>query len=242
MLELRKLSVVVAILAPLGCDERDERETATAETAADDAAADENASAADDGAADDEGEGTEGGDEGEADSGASDDAPMPDPDGGADYGICLHTCNDAQDCCFDGIECGKYPNSWDCSAGVCIPLGCTGDADCTYIAGTTCELTNGFAQCVMVCASDADCITDLGEQCVGTTDEGAGFCVVTTGGCQSNEECNPDGTTSFVCTEGACLCDGDDDCANVGGTCELETGLCHCMGNSTCPEGFACAA
>jgi len=248
MLQLRKVLVFVAIVAPimLACDERNGADSGRAETAPGDdsaSAADDAADDADDGEAEAEDDGGTGGtDGGTADDGASDGAPMPDPNGGADFGICLQACSEPSHCCFDGIECGKYPNSWECNDdGVCIPLGCTGDGDCTYIAGTTCELTGGFAQCVMVCASDDDCITDLGERCIGVTDEGAGFCVIPNL-CAADDECNPDGTTSFVCTNGACLCDGDEDCGNFGGTCELETGLCHCTGNATCPDGLACAA
>ena len=186
---------------------------------------------------DDDSAGEESGedDDGDDDDGAADDG------GGAEFGFCVHACEEADDCCYEGVECGTYPNAWECNAGACAPLGCTGDGDCIYIENTTCQEAGGMAQCVKICEADADCIVDLGETCAGVTDGGQGFCVIPAPQCASDEECNANAESSFVCTDGMCLCDGDEDCAGIGESCDLDTGLCHCTGNATCPDGFACA-
>jgi len=179
----------------------------------------------------------------DGDDGGDDDGG--DDGGGAEFGFCVHACDEPEDCCFEGVECGTYPNAWECDAGACAPLGCTSDGDCVYIENTTCQMVgpedHAIGQCVMLCADDSDCIVDLGETCSGRTTDDKGFCVIPAPQCDANEQCNSDDSTSFVCTDGQCLCDGDDDCTNIGETCDLDTGLCHCTGNATCPDGFACA-
>jgi hypothetical protein len=224
---------MLCALLGFACDD-DRRQPPAADTNADGGADDGDA---DDGGADDGGAD----DGGEVDDGGDDDGGGGDDGGGAEFGFCVHACADAADCCFEGVECGTYPNAWECDGGACVPLGCASDDDCVYIQGTTCEMAGGIGQCVMLCEEDADCIVDLGETCSGRTDDDAGFCVIPAPQCGSNEECNSDDSTSFVCTDGQCLCDEDDDCASIGGTCDGDTGLCHCTGNASCPDGFACA-
>ena len=238
MLDPKIRTVALAVLAPLAfaCDlggDNDARQPVT--TAGESATKGDDP---DDGGEDDDGGEADGEDDGDDDGGDDDGG---DDGGGSEFGFCVHACDEAEDCCFEGVECGKYPNAWECNEGACAPLGCASDDDCVYIENTTCQMAGGIGQCVMLCEADADCIVDLGETCSGRTDDDVGFCVIPAPQCASNEECNPDDSTSFVCTDGQCLCDGDDDCANIGETCDLDTGLCHCTGNATCPDGFACA-
>jgi hypothetical protein len=59
--------------------------------------------------------------------------------------------------------------------------------------------------------------------------------------CETDKDC---GDTGLVCdvASGACLCDGDDDCAGPGqgGTCDLTNGFCTCTDAASCGEGFDC--
>jgi len=178
------------------------------------------------------------------DTGTTDaDTTAGDTTTGGDGGMfCLQACAAAEDCCFDGIECGTYPNAWECNDMICEPLGCTSDDDCALVEGTTCHDVDGFAMCVPTCTVETeaeDCLVKLGEACTGMTDDGMLYCQFDAS-CEEDVDCDPQGTTGFVCLDdNTCGCDGDDDCANTGGTCV--EGTCQCSGDS-CPEGFSCVA
>lgn len=130
---------------------------------------------------------------------------------------CLQTCVAAADCCPDFIEdCpGEYPWNVMCTDGLCEYGGCTGDDDCSFVVGLTCEDLGDVFACVPLCDSDDDCFEDAGETCSGATEDGLSYC-----------------TVPFVCTS-------DDDCQGFG-VCDLDTGDCVCD-DDVCPEGYECA-
>jgi hypothetical protein len=172
-----------------------------------------------------------------------------DTDTGGGGMFCQATCTEAVDCCPAGTEelgCpDEHPLAYECNAGLCEVQPCADDADCATVAGTVCLAVNDVNSCVATCTEETEaevCLVDFGETCSGMSDDGQMICQFSFM-CTSDKEC---GDTGLVCDEasGACVCDGDDDCASpgLGGTCDLATGFCGCTDDASCGEGFSCVA
>ena len=131
-------------------------------------------------------------------------------------GLCRRTCMLPADCCgaLDPCPGPDYPANVTCDAELCTPATCTTTQQCeAAIPGSSCEMVDGFAQCVVLCNDDAPCSAVGPDYTCGTpTDGGDLYC-------------------NRLCTTGAVVC---------AGTCDDATGLCVCESDLECVNGFRC--
>ncbi|WP_437338890.1 hypothetical protein [Sorangium sp. So ce394] len=130
------------------------------------------------------------------------------------YGYCAKGCATPADCCAPGqgnCPSDSYPTNYTCDEGICGAPQCASQDDCTN-GGTNpnkqCVPSGGVRQCVTPCSVDTDCSGRA--KCVGVDDVGKTFCRIESEPfvCTSTEECGGSGK----CVEGACVCEGNDDC------------------------------
>lgn len=139
---------------------------------------------------------------------------------GPEYGYCAQPCGAAADCCppdpnnEDMCPSASYPDNPECQNGACLPAQCATTADCTaFNPKHDCLPVGGFNSCKFPCDGNEDCVLPL--QCVGTDDNGNGFCLAPGGtGCSDDASCNGFGK----CVDTVCVCDVDTDCTFPGYT------------------------
>ena len=143
---------------------------------------------------------------------------------GPEYGFCAKPCADVAECCppdpnnEDMCPSASYPDNPECNDGACLPAQCATKEDCTvFNPKHDCIPISGFNTCFFPCASNDDCVLPL--QCIGTDDNGNGFCLAPGGtGCSDDASCNGFGK----CVDTVCVCDVDADCTFPGYTkCSL---------------------
>jgi len=139
---------------------------------------------------------------------------------GPEYGFCAKPCGVVGDCCppdpnnEDSCPSATYPDNPACDNGACLPAQCATTADCTvFNPKHDCLPVSGFNSCKFPCASNQDCVLPL--QCVGTDDNGNGYCLAPGGtGCSDDASCNGFGK----CVDTVCVCAVDADCSFPGYT------------------------
>ncbi len=173
--------------------------------------------------------------------------PPPTPDSG------LVTCSSNSECpngycdsaamrCVTGVRCNtgaQCPPSYTCDGrGVCIPGGCSTNAECAAVApGLVCDATSHRCAPGGACTTDAQCAsTPATPVCLG------GSCQPRTNQCQFDYQCTGMGQ---ACVDGRCVvgCTSAASCA-AGQTCT--NGRCAYPSSGTCstpcPSGQVCAS
>lgn len=158
------------------------------------------------------------------------------------------TATDARNCGGCLNDC-TMQNGKACISSVC---GCTRDTECRSgqsSATITCDTGTNLCHCdAAICRRGESCSRQGACSCNGQTAcTGSQTCCRSPAGCRdlgtdaaSCGACGHACATGFVCTAGACQCDGDGDCSNgTAGTCS--GGVCHCDGG-TCAAGERCLA
>jgi hypothetical protein len=178
-----------------------------------------------------------------ADNGCEQNALNANGNGELNCGGCGNNCN-MQGGSADGFEC-------DQGAGTQKFCGCSQTQECGVGGNGACNL--GLCTCTgqaTPCAPGEACAAGNLCTCNGGAGCGVGqTCCVSPAGCQnlltdatSCGACGHECSTGFVCTNGACRCDDNNDCnAGTGGTftCNVGTGVCTC-GAATCTAGQRC--
>ncbi len=164
---------------------------------------------------------------------------------------CFLACEEAVDCCGGEPMCeagvGTYPYSYTCEAdGTCGYSGCADSDECTLggvLMNQVCVQTEGIGFCWTACEMDQDCEDAflMGWTCTG--DDGAGGAYCEPPGCETDDDCPPNGTCE---ADGSCSypgCESDADCPaeGGGGVCNTDSGACECATADDCAEGYTCA-
>jgi hypothetical protein len=161
-------------------------------------------------------------------------------------GYCARSCDVTADCCpaVDAGCPGDYPKNYSCENGLCRAPVCQKDADCQPLLGRAagCRAVNGRVGCVILCASDGDCIIGAAPDggvtggatfgtCVGTADDGARICGGGPPRCTADSDC----LGKSHCADGRCGCLTDADCP-TGRHCQDRA--CGCATDAECAPGL----
>ncbi len=190
------------------------------------------------------------------------------PGNGADNGCETNVTANDNNCGGCGNSCsmqGGLANDLECDGGAAgqQTCGCSGTDECSgtgingaNVASVMCQNAAGQGLCA---CGGTTCVA--GETCIAAAAAGSSQCACGGGAacslgqtcCQTPAGCKDLQTDSascgacghacppgFVCTAGACGCDGDVDCnAGSAGTCNAAAGLCTC-GANVCTAGKRC--
>ena len=145
-------------------------------------------------------------------------------------GYCAEGCRVDSDCCppnEPGCP-GDYPLNYKCESGLCRAPLCGSDSDCGKLEiGSSsiplvCRAVNGFVGCVINCSADQDCVSGgFGTQltCSSHADDNVTRVCGLVPGTTSTIDVSklaPCQNSLHRRASGACGCDTDQECKNLG--------------------------
>ncbi len=117
-----------------------------------------------------------------------------DTEGPMPVGQCVDDCQQPTDCAI--MDPAFNADNWECIAGACKWLGCSGNNECN--PGFVCHDPGiGIASCVADCEAPSDCSQNFGPFITSNYECDAGACVYL--GCMDDGECGAVGP-GYVCS------------------------------------------